>query len=138
MSQPMLKLQLPDDVYQRVRRAANGMKQPVEKALIRIVTAATPSLDKVPLAYRADLEALEDRSDKELWKIAKTRLSLKNERRLAKLLDKNQDGTLTDGERQALTDLRIDADRVTLRRSYAYLLLKYRGHRIPNLADSRR
>jgi len=31
MSQPQLTLQLPDDVYERVRRAAKGMKQPVEK-----------------------------------------------------------------------------------------------------------
>ena len=31
--------------------------------------------------------------------------------------------------------LRADADRLMLQRSYAYLLLKYRGHRVVNLGD---
>jgi hypothetical protein len=41
----VLVLELPDDIYERVRRAAKGMKQPVEKALVNIVRAATPSLE---------------------------------------------------------------------------------------------
>lgn len=137
MSQPVLTLELPEDVYEHVRRAAKGMKQPLEKALISIVRAATPSLEKVPLEYRAALEALEDLSDDELWKVSARRLPPAKQRRLEELLDKNQRGTLTDRDRQALTKLRADADRLMLERSYAFLLLKYRGHRVPNLADSR-
>jgi hypothetical protein len=135
MSHPVLTLELPEDIYERVRRAARGMKQPVEKALVRIVRAATPSLEKVPPEYRAALEALEDLGDDELWKVSERRLGPAKQRRLANLLDKNQRGKLTDRERQALTRLRTDADRLMLERSYALLLLKYRGHRIPNLAD---
>ena len=67
MSHPVLTLELPDDVYERVRRAAKGMNQPVEKALVDIVRAATPSLEKVPAEYRAELEAMEDLGDEELW-----------------------------------------------------------------------
>ncbi|HEV3263637.1 MAG TPA: hypothetical protein VG013_42775 [Gemmataceae bacterium] len=135
MSQPVLTLELPEDIYERVRRAAKGMKQPVEKALVNIVRAATPSLEKVPREYRAELEAMEDLGDEELWKVSASRLAPAKQRRLANLLDKNQRGELTDRERQALTRLRADADRLMLQRSYAYLLLKYRGHQIPNLAD---
>jgi len=134
MSQSVLTLELPEELYERVRRAAKGMKQPVEQALVQIVRAATPSLDKVPLVYRAQLEALEDRADDDLWKVAQHRLTPAKQRRLAKLLDKNQRGTLADRERQALTTLRTEADRLTLQRAYAYLLLKYRGHHLPNLA----
>jgi hypothetical protein len=137
MSQPVLTLELPEDVYERVRRAAKGMKQPVEKALVSIVRAATPSLEKVPLEYRAALEALEDLSDEQLWKISEKRLTAAKQRRMANLLDKNQRGKLTDRERRALAKLRADADRLMLERSYAFLLLKYRGHRIPNLTDFR-
>jgi hypothetical protein len=63
MSQLVLKLELPDDISERVIRAAKGMKQPVEQALVTIVRAATPSLAKVPLEFRADLETLEDLGD---------------------------------------------------------------------------
>jgi len=133
MSQPLLTLKLPDDVYERVRRAAKGMRQPVEQALASIVAAATPSLEKVPSAYRAELEALEDLGDDELWKTADDQLPPAKERRLNRLLEKNRRAELTDRERQELTGLRTDADRLMLRRSYAYLLLKYRGHRIPHV-----
>ena len=135
MSQSVLTLALPEDIYERVRRAAKGMKQPVEKALVNIVRAATPSLEKVPLDYRAELEAIEELGDEELWRIAESRLAPAKQRRLAILLEKNQRGELTPRERQALSGLRADADRLMIHRSYAYLLLKYRGHRIPNFGD---
>jgi hypothetical protein len=137
MSQAILTVELPEDVYERVRRTAKGMKQPLEQALVKIVKAATPSLEKVPLKHRAELEAMEDLTDEELWKVAKSGLSPARQRRLANLLEKNQREALTDRERQALTHLRIAADRLMLRRSYAYLLLKYRGQRIPSLAELR-
>jgi hypothetical protein len=132
-----LTLELPEDVYERVRRAAKGMKQPLEKALVNIVRAATPSLEKVPFEYRAKLDAMEDLDDERLWKISERRLAPAKQRQLTRLLEKNQRGTLTAEERQALLGLRAAADRLMLKRSYAYVLLKYRGNRIPNLRESR-
>jgi hypothetical protein len=132
MSDPVLTLQLPADVYERVRRAAKGMNQPVERALVDIVRAATPSLEQVPAEYRAELEGLEDLGDNELWTIARSRPAPAKQRRLERLLDKNRRGELTDRERRALVELRGEGDRLMLRRSYAALLLRYRGHRVPH------
>ncbi len=128
MSQAVLTLELPAEVYDHLRRAAKGMRQPVETALVNIVKAATPSLEKVPPAYRAELEAMEDLPDDALWKAARRTVRPVQERELARLLDKNQRTQLTERERRRLDNLRSTADRVMLRRSYAYLLLKYRGH----------
>jgi hypothetical protein len=132
MSRPVLTLELPEDVYERIRRAAKGMKQPVEKVLVDIVRAATPSLEKVPADYRAELESMEDLGDDELWGISRSRFALAKQGRMQRLRDKNQRGELTDRKRQALAELRSAGDRLMLRRSYAALLLRYRGHRIPN------
>jgi hypothetical protein len=132
MSHPVLTLELPEDVYERVRRAAKGMNQTVEKALVDIVRAATPSLEKVPGEYRAELESMEDLGDDELWGISRTRFAPAKQRRMERLLDKHQRGELTDRERRAMAELRSAGDRIMLRRSYATLLLKYRGHRVPN------
>ena len=138
MSRPMLTLELPKDIYERVCRAARGMKQPVETALVNIVRAATPSLEKVPVEYRAELEALEDLGDDELWKVTESVFAPAQQRQLTRLLDKNQRAALNEREQRALAALRAAADRLMLRRSYAYLLLKYRGHQIPSLADLRK
>src|SRR3954469_3705871 len=106
MSHPVLTLELPEDIYERVRRAAKGMNQPVEKALVDIVRAATPSLEKVPSEYRAELESMEDLGDEELWRIARGRTAPSDQRRVQRLLDKNQRGELTDRERQTLAKVR--------------------------------
>jgi hypothetical protein len=135
MSRAAVTLQLPEDIYERVRRAAKGMKQPMATALVNIVRAATPSLEKVPPPYRAELEEMEDFTDEALRKVAESALAPAQERRLNRLLDKNQRGQLTKRGRQTLMRLRSAIDGLMLQRSYAYLLLKYRGHQIPNLAD---
>jgi hypothetical protein len=135
VSSAVLTLELPADIYERVRRAAKGMKQPVEQALVSIVQAATPSLEKVPAQYRGELEAMEDLGEKALWRISRARLAPAKQRRVERLLDKNRRGELTDQERRSLKELRTDGDRMMLQRSYAVLLLKYRGHRVANLED---
>lgn len=135
MNQAVLTVELPEDVYERVRRAAKGMNQPLETALVNIVKAATPTLEKVPDAYRAELEAMEDLGDDDLRKATRKGLPAAQKRRLAALLDRNRRRELSERERRALTGLRAAADRNMLRRSYAYLLLKYRGQPIPSLTD---
>jgi hypothetical protein len=130
MSQPALTVELPEDVYERLRRAAKGMNQPLEKALVNIVRAATPSLERVPIEYRAELEEMEDLGDEALWKISQSRLVPAKQRRMDSLLAKNERGKLTDRERQAMDALRADGDHLMLRRSYAALLLRFRGHRL--------
>jgi hypothetical protein len=78
---------------------------------------------------------MEDLGDEELWRILRSRPEPAKQRRLERLLAKNQREELTDRERHALGELLVEGDRRMLRRSYAALLLKYRGHRIPNLED---
>ena len=133
MSQPVLTVELPEDVYERLRRAAKGMNQPMEKALVNILRAATPSLEKVPIEYRAELEEMEDLGDEALWKISRSHLALAKQRRMESLLAKNERGKLTERERQAMDALRADADHLMLRRSYASLLFKFRGRRLPRV-----
>ncbi len=128
MTRAVLTLELPQDVYERVQRAAKGMNQPVEKTLVDIVRAATPSLDRVPDEFRRELESMEDRSDAELGEIVRGRATAAQQLRLERLLDQNRRGELTERGRRALERLRSEGDRLTLRRSYAALLLKYRGH----------
>ena len=134
MSRQAITVELPEEVYRHVKRAAEGMKRPVERVLASIVKGATPSLEKVPVEYRAELESLETLGDDKLWKVAESAMPAERQRRLARLLLKTS-GELTAREQERLARLRNEADRLTLHKSYAYLLLKYRGHRIPSLPE---
>ncbi len=82
-----------------------------------------------------ELESMQTFSDEDLREAAKARLSSTQQRRLNHLLRKNQAEGLSECEQQSLTQLTKEADRLTLRRAYAYLLLKQRGHQIPALAE---
>jgi hypothetical protein len=135
MARQAITVELPEDVYERVQRTARGMQQPVEQALVHIVTAAMPSLERVPPAYHRELEAMEALSDAELWQEVESQLPVAQQRLLTQLQREHQQGTLTERGRQKLPQLRMELDRVMLRRSYAYLLLKCWGHRIPTLTE---
>jgi len=99
------------------------------------VQTASSLLDKIPTEYRSELAALEKLDDDELWAAAESDMPEKLQKKMGGLLSKNQSGTLTLREQEALDRLRAEADRLMLRKSYAYVLLKWRGHKIPELAE---
>lgn len=51
------------------------------------------------------------------------------------LLEKNRMGTISQSEAIALDQLCEEADREMIRKAYAYILLKWRGYRLPALAE---
>jgi hypothetical protein len=51
------------------------------------------------------------------------------------LLEKNQAGSLTVGEREKLMAFQGDCDRLILRKAYAWSMLRWRGYQIPAIKD---
>lgn len=73
--------------------------------------------------------------DTVLWQVARTELADDKAVLYEDLLDKNRRDELAQGEQESLEMLREEADMLMLRRAYAYALLKWRGHRIPPVAE---
>ena len=96
-----------------------------------------PSVDDVPEPLRSELKALEQLTDDELWKLAESHLPPTRQRTLSRLLRKNQAGTLTEKERQQLDEILEEGEDLTVKKAHAWLLLKWRGHRIPSLEELR-
>ena len=126
-----LTLQLPDHIYQRLQRVAQTTRQPMEVVAYQSLQGNLPPLiEDVPDEWRGDLIEFEQLDDEALWKIAQEQLLKTQWERHQELLQRNQDGVLTDDERGELTRLRTAADRFVFRKSYALALLKWRGHAI--------
>jgi hypothetical protein len=70
-----------------------------------------------------------------LLAIANGKVEASQYERHVELLEKNQEGGLTLEERQELTDFRLAADCLMLRKAYAWSVLRWRGHRIPPLKE---
>ncbi|MBM4401460.1 MAG: hypothetical protein FJ045_05880, partial [Crenarchaeota archaeon] len=82
-------LQLPEAIYERVRRAAEATKRPVEEVLVKTIEAVIPpSIDDLPLLYREEFISMESLSDNELLKVAESVMSPTQQRRYSFLLRK--------------------------------------------------
>ena len=132
-------VRLPEDIYHRLEQSAQVANKPVEEVILQSVKAGMPpSVNHLPSQYREECLALQRLSDKRLRQVAESTLPEGRQRRYAHLLRKNQAGDLTRQEREQLNRLGIEARRLTLRKAYAYALLKWRGERIPASADLKR
>jgi hypothetical protein len=65
-------------------------------------------------------------------------LSPAKQRLYSRLLHKNSQGTITAREKETLYALGEEARRLTLKKAHAYMLLKWRGHRIPSQEELQR
>jgi hypothetical protein len=79
--------------------------------------------------------ALESLDDQTLWRVMLETVPLAQQHQLHDLLIHNQAGMLTDAEREQLAILQQQADLVMLRKARAAVMLRFRGKRVPTLAE---
>lgn len=136
MSGQTVTLELPEPLWKWVQRTAAATQRPVEKVLIDSLAATTPPpLEDVPDEFREELDPLDMKTDADLWAITRRRMSPKLLRKYDNLLEKNRQGTLTTKEQHRLEQLRKDAFRLMLMRARAFVLLQWRGYRLPTVDD---
>ena len=129
MSGKSITLDLPEDLYERVRQVAEQSQRPLERVLvesIRLLFVPPPTSTDVV----ATLTAMPNYSDAQLWAVVYQRLAWPQSQRLHELSAKNKLEKLTEDEQSEFEGLLTLNDRVMLLRSEALLLLKNRGHDI--------
>jgi len=130
-------LTLPDSIYQPVQRIAQATRQPVEKVLLTALQASLPPLDGLPADLAHELAKMEAMDNDALWQALLETVPIEQQQALEELLQRNQAGGLTQVEREQLASLQRAADGVMLRKARAAVLLRFRGQRIPTLAELR-
>lgn len=92
-------------------------------------------LDGLPLEISADLETLESLDGDELRCVLLETVPAKVQQEIYALLRQQQLGPLSETEQWQLEVLQQQADLVMLRKARAAVLLRFRGHRLPSLAE---
>ncbi|MGH9835256.1 MAG: hypothetical protein ACREBD_08785 [Blastocatellia bacterium] len=128
-------LTLPDKFFQPIQRAARATNQPVEELLLTALQASLPSLEGLPPEAERNLVELELLDDQALWRVMLETVPAEDQDLLNELLSRNRNGALTEKEREKLTALQRRADLVMLRKARAAVLLRFRGKRVPTLAE---
>ena len=145
MATQKVTVELPQAIFQQLARIAQATQQPLETLVAQsIVSNLPPTPDNAPLEIQEELLQMQIWNDEELLAITSGRASLnansqitsEQQKRHTELLEKNSTvEELNKSERQELSELRIKADRLMLQKAYAWSVLRWRGHKIPNLNE---
>ena len=127
-----ITVQLPDTLYQRIRRRAREQNRSIEDEVIEVVekaiTTAAPSTAEL-------LEQLPHLADDDLWRAARLRVADDRAERMQRLVWKQQSEGLTVAEEDEAQQLQQHAQQVMLIRADAAALLAERGFDVDSLRE---
>lgn len=132
-----ITLTLPDRLYRPLARAAKVMSRPIEDVVLNALQSTLPSLEGLSEPLMQELNALELLDNATLQHVLLETVPVTQQQKMEDLLYRNQAEGLSLLERQRLTDLQYAANRIMLRKARAAVLLRFRGQRIPTLAELR-
>lgn len=126
-------LDLPEETLLRYRKGAEAARKPLEEFLVdRLKEAAPPYGLTATVPTEVALEQFNQLSDEALWRIAQQRLTDDQQKEYSRLLNKNQAGALLASEEKVLAELGKFARQLTMDKAQAFMILKWRGHELPN------
>lgn len=136
MSSGMIHVAVPQMLYQRLERLAQLSGRSLESLVAQTLTASIPPIpDDLPIQSREALQSLEQSSDDELWSTLSQKASEISVDQWEQLRARERSGIISTQELTLLNQLRENADLLTLKKAYAAIILKWRGYRIPSLAE---
>ncbi len=128
-----LTLELPDSVYARLERAARSVGRSVQDVAVDNLAGEPIAVEpNLPEPYRSEILGMATWSTEALHCAVKEIVPHNRQRRLRSLLRLSQSSGLSDREREALSTLSEEADRVLLRKARAAALLRSRGEPVPS------
>ena len=136
MTTQKLTIEVPEPVFRLLAHMAELTQQsPEHLAAQSIEGNLPPSAESAPGEMAAELLEMQKLSTEDLLSIANSQVQPAQQERHLALLEKSRTGDVTPEERQELGNLREAADRLMLRKAYAWAVLRWRGHPVPPLEE---
>src|SRR5262249_39898984 len=127
-----LILQVPEELYERLRQLAEASAQPVEAVAIWQLEATLQNaeLANLPRDEQQELAAFNLLSDDTLQNILREQIAHSVQAQMQGLMDKNNFGTISPEEHAELGSLVERGNRLMLRKAWAADVLMKRGYTI--------
>jgi uncharacterized FlgJ-related protein len=136
MTSAQITISLPEPVLRQLMRISAATHQSLESLITQsVLSNLPPSTDNAPPELQPELLEMQAFSIQDLQTIAQSQIDPIQQERHIEILRQNADNRLTAAERQELSNLRQAADRLMLRKAYAWSILRWRGARIPALEE---
>lgn len=133
MAAHAITLELPEPVYEQIKRQAKHSRRTLEAEAVRILASSLPTEDALPAALEEEVASLDSLGDETLYKSAQARLSTAESARLESLHLQQQETGLNAREKAELTDLLSKYERAIVIRAQAIRVLADRGHDVSDL-----
>jgi hypothetical protein len=134
--QHQITIALPESIFRQLARIAEATHQSVETLVAQsVVSNLPPSAENASPDMQSELLQMQTLDIEGLLETAQTQVEFSQFQRHEALLAKQQIENLTSLEQQELLELRQSADRLMLRKAYAWALLRWRGYRLPALQE---
>lgn len=134
MAMQAVTLNLPEAIYEQIKRAAEKTQRPVDEILVEAVAAVAPVIEIASEKLRSALAHMAYLNDAALWQAARSTMPREQRERLEALhLRQQQQGSLSDEEQveeQALVALYRETLMV---RAQAAVILKQRDYDVSDL-----
>lgn len=131
MSTYKLTVELSETIFQQLTALAHQHQSSPESLTLESILFYLSGTDP----QETTLQQMQNYSEAQLLKIAQQTVSNSHQSRHESLLERNQNGTIAPQERLELQDLRLKADRLMLRKAYAWDILGTRGYPMPELEE---
>lgn len=136
MTTTSVTLQLPEPVYSYLSQMAVATKRPLEQVVRQSVEGnLPPSAASAPAEMRDELLSMQIMSVEQLSQVAAQQVPPTDQARHLALLEKNSTGELTPDEQMEVENLRLSADRLMLRKAYAWSVLRWHGVATPRMDE---
>jgi uncharacterized protein YnzC (UPF0291/DUF896 family) len=128
-------LDLPEQVYQQIQKAAEKSHRPLNAVLVEAVAAVAPVVDIASADLQAALANMAYWNDAALWRAAQTTMASDQRARLEELHHKQQREGLTQQEQEEEKALQKLYRETLLVRAQAAVLLKLRNYDVADPAQ---
>jgi hypothetical protein len=125
-------LNLPETIYEQIKRAAEKAQRPFEEVLLEAVAAVAPVVNVAPQQMQSALAQMAYLNDAALWQAARATIPGEQKERLEALHLKQQQNVLTNEEKAEEQALLALYRETILVRAQAAVLLKQRGYDVSN------
>lgn len=124
-------ISIPDSLYQKAREVAKQKSLSVDEVIrVGLEGAFVESMLDIPLDEQAELKAMTYLSDDALFSMMREQMPQAKQARMSVLMDKNNQGTISNEEHAELVTLVEDGQRLTLRKATAMNILMDRGYKL--------
>ena len=136
MAYQSLTIELPESAYQALALLARQSRQPLELlAAQSVIGNLPPPVSNAPSEMQLELLAMQKLPTDELVRIARGQTPAEAQQRHLELLERMQDEVLSPVEQKEIEQLRLAADRLMVRKAYAWALLRWRGYPVPTFDE---